>query len=320
MKSILLFLTGLLFSTIIQSQVLFPSPQQNPFWFEEHGSLWSCGCGPCDGYYCTCQSPIYYSTDVTIDTTVYHQLVSRGICHAIYAGGMPPYGCSYSCNWLESESQFALIRIDPLNNRVYILENNIEYLLYDFGAMAIGQPYPSTINNLLGDSLRVVSVDTIALGTQNVRRWQLGISNSGTITDSGFVAIIEGIGSTYGLLATLVPPFENGDQLLCFSKNDSTMYPDNATICDKTVSLTNNKSEKKINISPNPARNTATISIDFECSNCTIAIISAEGELVFNDFFDGNQYQIDLQCFSTGLYFTTISSNRISVSSELMVY
>ena len=57
----------------------------------------------------------------------------------------------------------------------------------------------------------------------------------GVVSDSAFVCIIDGIGSSLGIMANLVPPFENGDELLCFSKDNVVYYPDSTYNCDKTV-------------------------------------------------------------------------------------
>jgi hypothetical protein len=298
MKKLLSLIALSLISLFSFSQILFPAPSQNPFWMEEHGSLWTCGCGACSGYYCSCVNPSYYNGDTIIGSFTYFNLVHRGICHATYASGLPPYGCNYSCSWLESETVLAYIRIDSTQNRVYIHNGSQDILLYDFASLSVGNPYPKTYTNVLGDSLIVVSLDSILMGPTYARKWNLAVIFQGQVTDSAFVSIIEGIGSTFGHLAPLAPPFENGDILHCFSRNDSVFYPDSTSFCDQTVNIESSETLPQLNIYPNPCTDFLNIQSDHSGK---IRISDINGCIMKEMHWVGQK--IDVSNLSTGMYF-----------------
>ena len=71
----------------------------------------------------------------------------------------------------------------------------------------------------------VSSIDSILIGNNYHRRFHL--SQMGT--SFSHVAIIEGIGSEYGLLFPLMPPFEFFNTLVCVTINSIPVYPDTVT-------------------------------------------------------------------------------------------
>lgn len=304
MKTLIFFISLISFSCFAYSQINFPGPDENPFWTEYHGSLWSCDCGCGGSYYCTSIDPVYYSGETTIGPYTYFILVKRGVCSASFAGTPIP-GCPASCSWLESESVYANIRIDSAENKVYYYDGFQDTLLYDFSALAVGNPYPKTYTNTLGDSLVVVSVDSVLLGTQYAKKWNLGIHQAGQIADSAFVSIIEGIGSTYGHLSLLIPPFENADALQCFSRNDSVLYPDTAAACDKSLGFNMKERDVHVSIYPNPCTDFLMIETD---QQGMIRILDAAGCIVIDDQLSNKP--VSVSSLSAGVYFVEFIWNN----------
>jgi hypothetical protein len=67
--------------------------------------------------------------------------------------------------------------------------------LYDFDNLVVGQLYPQTFNNMDCPQILVMAYDSVVLNDGLYHeRWVLG-SNS---IDSGFVSILEGMGSAMG--------------------------------------------------------------------------------------------------------------------------
>ncbi len=316
MKKLLLNFVALLVITSAKTQNNFPLPTDNPFWTEVHGMLWSCYTigihGYCEGYYCQCTMPVYYKSDTTINSVNYNRLYTRGVCYGVYAGGQPPDGCPFSFNFQNPEVLFATIRQDTLNKIVYILDNNLESILYDFKNIKVGEDYPQTFNNIHPDTLVVVAQDSLLQGNIYVKKWNLGIRNNGTISDSGFVSIIEGIGSTFGIVANLMPPFENSDHLVCFSKNNVVLYPDSAYNCDKTVNISNLITSPVFSVYPNPASNTLTI-VTANASKGTgmLRISSATGEEILRKEIKAINNTIDISMLKCGVYIVQYSNERI---------
>lgn len=308
MKKIYLLIAGILIIISVKGQKNFPMPSDNPFWTEEHGMLWSCGIpaptGYCSGYYCACTMPVYYKSDTTINNLNYNRLYTRGICHAIYPYGMPPNGCPSSFSYQDPESLFATIRQDTLNKIVYILENNTETVLYDFKNIKAGQVYPQTYTNIQADTLVVVQEDSILLGNEYVKKWDLGIRYNGTITYSGFASIIEGVGSTLGILANLIPPFENSDYLQCFSMNNIVLYPDSNFNCDKTVNVAELSAITELSVFPKPAKDFLTITTgNVVKGKSFIRITSVTGVEMVKMEIEDSHTSVNISFLRKGVYF-----------------
>ncbi|MBN2747245.1 MAG: T9SS type A sorting domain-containing protein [Bacteroidales bacterium] len=323
-KFILLFFVSTFLFFFGQAQNNFPLPSDNPFWTESHGMLWSCSYqgtyGICNGYYCECVMPTYYKSDTLINGVTYNRLYTRGVCNAIYPAGSPPSGCPSSFNYHEPERLLATIRQDTATNIVYVRDMGTDKILYDFNNIHVGQDYPKTYNNNSSDTLVVVSMDTIPIGNSYSRKWDLGIKVNGVISDSGFVSIIEGIGSTFGITAELTMPFENKDLLLCYSKDDVALYPDSTYNCDKTIDIVEFvKEDQELIIYPNPTTKNLTIKINGEIPvKGFVRIFNANGMEVYRSAINEKEVLIDVSFLNKGVYFVQYF-NEFKWASKLFV-
>jgi len=320
MKKFYLLIFSIFAFLSVKSQQNFPLPSENPFWTESHASLWTCTySNECGGYYCTCTTPVYYKTDTVINGLTYNRLYSRGVCHAIFAGGPPVGNCPFTFNYTNPESLFAIIRQDTLNKTVFIWDGVNDTLLYDFNNILVGQPYPPTYNNPIQNNLVVVSEDSLLLNHMYVKKWNLAMSFEGVVTDSAFVSIIEGIGSSFGILANLVPPFENGDELLCFSKDNLVYYPDSTYNCDKTVDINEQAVIQEFSIYPNPVQRTLTVETEYAHKNsCFVKIFSTEGREITRQEINSSTTSIDVSQLAKGFYIVQLVNGN-SVQSKKFV-
>jgi hypothetical protein len=318
-KSYLLLFCIFAFSSL-KSQQNFPLPSDNPFWTESHASLWTCTySSECGGYYCECTTPVYYKTDTVINGVTYNRLYSRGICHAIFAGGPPVGNCPFTFNYTNPESLFAIIRQDTLSKTVYLWDGVNDTLLYDFNNILVGQPYPSTYNNPLQSNLIVISEDSLLIGGEYAKKWNLATNFEGVISDSAFACIIDGIGSSFGIMANLVPPFENSDELLCFSKNDLVLYPDNTYNCDKTVKVEENIERQAFSIYPNPVNSKMTIVTDYIFKGtCVVKIYTTTGTEIIGQEISSTITNIDVSQLVDGFYIVQFVNGK-SVQSKKFV-
>ncbi len=315
MKKLQLLIVGLMFTTTIFAQMNFPRPSDNPFWTELHGMIWSCSTsgphGVCSGYYCQCTTPIYYKTDTIINGTIYNRLYSRGICNAVYLG-TPQNGCPFTFNYENPETIFAIVRQDTINKIVYIWDYNSEKVLYDFKNIIVGNDYPQTYNNISSDTLVVVSEDSILLNNRYHKKWDLGIRQNGSINSQGFVSIIEGVGSTFGIIATLSLPFENDDEMICFSLENNVIYPDSSFNCDKSVSINNPPKIQELKIFPNPVVDVITIQTDFSPSlKSVISIMTSTGQVIIQKEITKNEMKLNLASLPKGFYILQIKNDNI---------
>jgi hypothetical protein len=213
-----------------------PFPEADAGWGEEVSwlqPLTNCG----DYSWVSCSRPVYFDGDTVINGTTYHRLLSNGLCYWQLTGmpfPLPPW-CSWSGSYAEPQGLFALIRQDTTARRVYLydMQDEQEKLLYDF-TIGLG-PYPDTYNNVMPGMLQVVALDSMELNDGWHRTWVLGVEWQGNLTDSAFCTIIEGVGSTYGLLYALAPPFESGSMLYCHNRAGDTVYPLGELACALNV-------------------------------------------------------------------------------------
>lgn len=188
-----------------------PLPTANAHWIEQHAWLNCCGTG---SNYVTCTRRIHFGTDTVMNGHTYQELRTEGICQVQYISDpWPPY------DYTETDERLAFIRQDTAARRVFAWDpwSAADTLVYDFN-LGVG-PYPATYINQYPD-LAVTAVDSVQLADGWHRRWKLNVTGFSDDT----AAVIEGIGSTYGVFGPMWPPFEWTDDLKCFSNDSMVIY------------------------------------------------------------------------------------------------
>lgn len=303
MRSIFPFLFILFFHPA-SSQVYVPLPVQNVQWNCTFTQGWFNGM---DHGYETDEMAYVTSGDTVIGLYVYCKLTKS----TTHISGGTLNGQSYSYSIFQGTNYCGCFRNDSLNRKVYFLpaDSTNEKLLYDF-SLHTGDTVQAWWNNYYSPMMNTILIeaeDSVLIGS--IYRRRLGL----TPTGSGTGYLIEGIGSTFGLLNP-VEYFENYGNLDCFSINNQTMYPDSSTNCeliDKTTAL---HSEDSFSLYPNPAHDLMSIltkgvqnkTISCEIMNYTGALLSSF------EFIPGNKaiHQIDLSNYSPGVYFIFLKTEK----------
>ena len=216
------------------------------------------------------------------------------------------------CTHTDPEVLFATIRHDTLNRMVYLWDGSIDRVLYDYNSIAVWQPYPNTYNNPMYPNLKVLAKDSLLLNGSYYKRWILGMSNGGVISDSNFVSVIEGIATTFGIKAPLVPVFENQEELSCFTLHNVNIYPNISYNCDTALQIAEVAEPASFTISPNPAKDMIRITAEVSDSKYKAEVLDMAGRVVLS--FTVNAFPCDLKVedLKTGTYFLKISSERQS--------
>ena len=210
---------------------------------------------------------------------------------------------------------FAHIRQDSIAKKVFIYDwaTQQDTLLYDFN-LTVGNPLPHTYNNPNYPNVIVNSLDSILLLDGYHKRYNLDLG----VPPFDSVAIIEGIGSTFGLTVPLVGHFENGDAILCFSQNNVTIYPNASASCDLTVGIATEKKEQALNIYPNPTNNFIHIQNKF-VSPLLVTVFSSYGAVIQQRTLAKEAAEvIDLSSLSKGIYMVTGQSGKHFVSQKII--
>jgi hypothetical protein len=140
----------------------------------------------------------------------------------------PAYRGAYRQNIPQKEVYF----VEPFTNQ--------ECLLYDF-KLGVGDTVTGCYNP--GSCIIVSSVDSVLIGSNYRKRINLATNPP--------YSLIEGIGSTAGLLEPLCP-FEYIANLICFSQNGQTLYPDTVTDCILTTQIPEIPEVEIASVHPNP--------------------------------------------------------------------
>lgn len=239
-----------------QTNVYHPFPDSNTVWI---GTYWYNvgGSGPCvvdDDY------NLFISGDTTIGIHIYHKLYKNGYVNA----SCPPPGYMYQSQY------WGAFRQDKAARKIFLFENGADMLAYDFNLDA-GDTLPVTCLDA-GYTNIVQSVDSVLIGSEYHKRFWL---------NNNYTALIEGIGTTLGAFAPIVPAFESGNDLWCVRRNDQISWTSSAgNDCSLTSINKNELAENQILISPNPFSSSATIRTNKYLTDASLVLYDTFGKQV----------------------------------------
>jgi len=155
--------------------------------------------GTIDSYY-----SVTISGDTLISSQIYHKL-STPFVQSIITGTCTPY---------VNSGYDGAIRQDTANRTVFYVppSDSLEQLLYDFN-MQMGDTVKGFLESFASPADTVHSIDSVLVGTNYRKRWNINPWYN--------IYLIEGIGSTYGLIVPS-PGFivDFADYTLtCFTQN-----------------------------------------------------------------------------------------------------
>ena len=226
---LLFFSSLLLFNVLsISSQHYYNLIDTSSVWFQEWGyDAGGAGEGAFDRY--------FFETDTSIGATQYYRLHSLTQSYTYYNS---PWGIVHEYNNIADRtfSENIFLREDTISHQVFELAisgiDSTEILFYDFD-LEIGDTlqFNSTeVENI------VIGIDSVLINGEYRRRFSVGTEETDL---EPYLYIIDGIGSTYGLVAILEPPFETGQMLHCFTQEGETTildgwpYPyDSSMLCE----------------------------------------------------------------------------------------
>lgn len=219
-----------------QSDIYHPIPTSGAIWREYFG-----------GYEVNCTDhQITISGDTLIEGKTYQKLQKFGVIYMGVAGNncLGPVGSIFN-------NYVGAFRNDIIEKKVYYVPegSSSEIVLYDFN-LVLNEPLPETYlyHYFSSDTSFISKIDSILIGNEYHKRF--GVSNS---IQTEYVYLIEGIGSSFGLLSELHAPFEFGSQLICYKQDDVTVYPDQSYECILVTGIDDPvQKPAEFSVSPNP--------------------------------------------------------------------
>jgi hypothetical protein len=290
-RYLIVFSFILFFRALTFSQVYQPFPTENAMWRESSG-----------GYQCSCCEDFQYtiSGDTTINDLSYYKLHKTGIKYL----DIPSGNCHYD-KQIPVNIYAGCFRDDETEKKVYYIppSENQEILLYDFN-LVVGDTLPPMYMNGFQKKYLVVGEDSMELSGKFYRYFAIK-----TCENSSYdFLIIEGVGSTNGLLSRAGCLFEALYALKCFSINKETVFPNNTEPCIEAIVSVEEKGNidlESISLFPNPANGTINISISDNYQAIHFKLYDSKGSLIKSFNSDSNFITIEIPENTAGIYFLT---------------
>lgn len=279
-----------------QTNIYFPLPTQNTIWREYAGGL-------CGSY---CQD---YQNFTAGDTLIGGKSYTK-IWQSGYMIGTNYYGyCTGIVAWYYSYL-YKAIRNDSVNKKVYVFNffNNTETLLYDFN-LQLGDTVPVSFS-----SGYVSAIDSVLVGSNYHKRFTISEVNHSLMDQY----LIEGIGSTSGLLNRVTFCFECCVDLGCVKQDGNTIYQwiGPCTIIQGTSN--NLVPDFSCKISPNPCEGFVKLHFYPQLENVSFRLYNELGQILFQRYNLSNEEVIDLSSLKPGFYYYNVcNSNKVNYSGKL---
>jgi len=275
MKKLLLFIiTVTTLTAKSQTSVYHPFP--------DSAASWNVTAQSVDGTYCPDPPPnnpvlydyyISYSFmgDTIINSMAYHKVLRTGSIHQHCWNG------NYINSWYPVYDYAGAIRQDTAARKVYFVRMGFstECLLYDF-SLNVGDSIADCLGSAGQNCAIVNSIDSVLVGNNYRKRFNLA---------GGWqYSLIEGIGSTSGLLEPFCP-FEYIGNLICFSQYGQALYPDTVTKCNLISGVENVQPEKHLAVVfPNPVTDELNVTINNKASSEIILYDLASRKVLHRHF------------------------------------
>jgi hypothetical protein len=241
--------------------------------------------------------------DTTVNGIDYHKIYESGILTITQLPAGSPISTYYSNEYkggIRESVNKVIYAISPISGN--------EGVLYDFN-LSLGDTLPFASN------LMVTSIDSIFDG--NIYRTKYNISSIDTITwpDPMYyehVSLIDGIGSTGGLLWSLGPYFEHWGILYEFNYNGSIYYQDSINTCNISLHQSDPKNDTpSINIYPIPCKDKLYIEISETNGELLhISILNMMGQLSIETYLGNGKHNLDIEELNPGFYIYQIDIKK----------
>lgn len=263
----------------------------NPIWRDSSTCAVPHPCIRYEGY------NFYVNGDTTWNGLVYKKIFRKGAGEYVWFSPTPPQ-CSGTYSYVETEPSF-ILRSFGKQMFIKIQSELTEQLLYDFD-LDVGDTLPNTYNNLPGNIIYVTAIDSFYT--------PYGYRKIFTLAGANWAQyLIEGVGSSHGLIEPLGNFFDCGYQLLCYSLNDTSWYPAQRISCNIPLGVEEVFDMKPLKVSPNPFMNECTVSTEHPFRNAHLRITNALGEVVESrSGINGNSIIIRKDVLKPGVYWVNI--------------
>lgn len=300
MRKLLLFIAALsVLSAQSQTSVYHPFPDSNARW-NIHMAQGMCFMGGwSDEDY-----SIMISGDTIIDSQIYHKLTTPWV-EVVSTGG---------CTQQNFSGYQGAIRQDIPGKKVFFVPPSAseENLLYDFN-LEVGDTVRGYLQLFYGSTDVVTEIDSVLVGDNYRKRW--------SVNPCYGIYLIEGIGSTFGLLAPSPGCMTdmNDYSLTCFNQDGQGVYPGPFSECLLITSVNNpDLAAEAVHIFPNPSNGSFTVAFDSPEEITEIRISGITGNTVFQKKTE-NLSTVSITDIPAGTYILTITDRESRSSNRKII-
>jgi hypothetical protein len=290
-----------------QTNIYYPLPDTNAGWNEKSGGVQSMDCKD-------------YHDVITGDT-----IVNGFVYHKLQRSGVHYWDNYLECSdiiWFYFNYYIGAYRNDSINKKVFFLPlgASSDSILYDFN-LCLNCPLPQTYIYDSTLNYHICIIDSILIGEQYRKRYRICSQN---INNPHVGDLIEGIGSTLGLLDHIFQPFEHYTELVCFQQNGMTLYSVYDTTyydCTMyTVGIENIKDKRlEVKLVPNPVQDECRIIINENIQDLDFQLINFNGKVIFKKLKISNEMVVPFKELPNGLYFYIIRKNGVLISKNKLI-
>jgi hypothetical protein len=287
-KYLLLILCFRLIPALAQTSVYHSFPSADASW--NFSKTWYCWTDPSPminvSYSCT------FAGDTVIAAQTYHKI------HI-------PFLQSVISSCSSGTSSFSVykgaIREDSTLKKVFFVPPYLgsEQLLYDFN-LNVGDTVRGYLETYASPVDIVQSIDSVLVGSNYRKRWH--------INNYYNISIIEGIGSTYGLVEPSPGAMTDAQEcsLSCFKQDGQALYPSGSP-CELITSVMDpQKYTSSISVFPNPFNDELTINLSAGIDIVEIEITDLTGNVVLKDAVN-EMTDYKVKGLSSGTYFLILT-------------
>lgn len=247
----------------------------------------------------------FVSGDTVVNSIAYNKISTYSVSRAEWQGPEPQNPNCFNAD--TSLSLNCLVRQD--GKKVFVKYGlSEEALMYDYD-LQVNDTLPSTSIHPQTD-LVVVGVDSILINGEYRKSFQ--------IEGSAQFTLIEGIGTNFGLLESVLPMLECGYNFFCYWENGIPVYFNGDTqVCNQVVGIQNNPSSD-LQLFPNPVE--GLFYIDGAKKLLSIADFSGRNIQQYSSMgLLNGKLQIDFSGMSSGLYFVTFIDTQGNLNTLKVV-
>ncbi len=298
MKKVLLGLTVSLTFTVSFSQTAkyHPFPDSNATWFSGKG--W-CPCPPYVGIQVNIWN--WITGDTIIGIYTYKKIQE------------------YTYRQNDGATSFGYVgafRQDTSQRQIFLRlpSATADTLLYDFN-LSIGDTIPRWYVNPLYPWNTIYSIDSILIGATYRKRFHIAGIDSIEI-------LIEGIGSSYGLLLPMDKGVEHGSKLNCYTQNSQNLYMDSVVgYCQSPpLNVAEQNDNRALAIYPNPFSIQTTLQTYMTLNNATITVDNCFGQTVKQiKNISGQTVTFSRDNLAGGLYFVHVTQDNQLIATKKLV-